>query len=99
MKTVKSLGARFTLHILNYFSIVTKAHFEVNSQSYDIIKTKKNKLHLSMNKFEERSRYLTETSMLLLEPGLAIKIMLSKNAIPLSTLTSLIPLIVFYSAL
>ena len=52
-----------------------------------------------MNKFEERSRYLTETSMLLLEPGLAIKIMLSKNAIPLSTLTSLIPLIVFYSAL
>ena len=57
------------------------------------------KLHLSMNKFEVRSRYLTETSMLLLEPGLAIKIMLSKNAIPLSTLTSLIPLIVFYSAL
>ena len=98
MKTVKSLGARFTLHILNYFSIVTKAHFEVNSQSYEIIKTKK-KLHLSMNKFEVRSRYLTETSMLVLEPGLAIKIMLSKNAIPLSTLTSLIPLIVFYSAL
>ena len=59
----------------------------------------KKKLHLSMNKFEVRSRYLTETSMLLLEPGLAIKIMLSKNAIPLSTLTSLIPLIVFYSAL